>query len=197
MKFTSPFAALDCALKLGRRVPDVEEFLLQHGSAYSLGNYASEVIHGRWLEAEPLIRIDPLGAFLYVRDVIKDRWSEGEEAIRQESGTAFYYLKLFIKDRWAEAEHVIRTQRDDIGFSNWEGYCQYIGGFADKTSKWKWLREGVTEDLVYLFRTLRLTKKMQTYICQQRPDLIHLVRNLDPELKAKYHHELELAKVDL
>ena len=42
-----------------------------------------------------------------------------------------------------------------------------------------------------------ITKDMQEYICQNRPDLITQIPDLHPDLKAKYYHEVELAGVDV
>lgn len=42
-----------------------------------------------------------------------------------------------------------------------------------------------------------MSKRWQEFIIRQRPDLIGQIIGLDPELKAKYLHEVELAKVDV
>lgn len=43
----------------------------------------------------------------------------------------------------------------------------------------------------------RMTPEMQEYILKLRPDLIGFIKCLDSEVKAKYAHEIALAKVDL
>ena len=48
-----------------------------------------------------------------------------------------------------------------------------------------------------LIKDLFLYYELQEYICRERPDLVGKIRDLNPDLKAKYRHELELAGVDL
>ena len=39
--------------------------------------------------------------------------------------------------------------------------------------------------------------EMQEYVIQRRPDLVALIGGLDPSLKSKYQHEVEMGGVDL
>ena len=41
------------------------------------------------------------------------------------------------------------------------------------------------------------SKKFQDFVCRNRPDLISQIPNLDPDLKAKYRHELGLNATDI
>ena len=62
--------------------------------------YASEVLGGRWVEAEATIRTDPNWAYWYARDVIKGRWPEAEGIIRTDPYCAYRYALDVIKGRW-------------------------------------------------------------------------------------------------
>jgi hypothetical protein len=44
---------------------------------------------------------------------------------------------------------------------------------------------------------LRLSKDEQEFVIRHRPHFIGQILKLDPELKSKYQHELELSRVDL
>ena len=52
------------------------------------------------------------------------------------------------------------------------------------------------EMMIDLFES-NLPKELQDFVCRHRPDLINQIRDLDPELKAKYEHEVGLSKVDV
>jgi len=74
---------------------------------YALFCYSSEIICGRWLEAEPAIMTDPYYAYLYSREVIKGRWLEAEPTIMTNAEYIYYYSLSIIKGRWPEAEPAI------------------------------------------------------------------------------------------
>lgn len=59
--------------------------------------------------------------------------------------------------------------------------------------KWKLLRLN-PESITVINQP---TKEMQEYVIKHRPDLIGEIDDLDPELKAKYQHEVGLGQVDL
>jgi hypothetical protein len=60
--------------------------------AYS---YASEVIKGRWPEAESVIATDPYSAAEYALGILGRRWPEGEAAIRLVYHNAQFYNERF------------------------------------------------------------------------------------------------------
>jgi len=61
--------------------------------------YARDVIKGRWLEAEDIIKTDPFRAYLYARDIIEGRWLEIEDTIA-ESEWAYWYTREVIEGEW-------------------------------------------------------------------------------------------------
>ena len=71
-------------------------------------DYATNVIHGRWPEAEPYIMKDAgWPSVYYAKNFIKGRWPEAEPYIMKDSRAALSYAKYVIKGRWPEAEPVI------------------------------------------------------------------------------------------
>ena len=69
--------------------------------------YASDVIEGRWPEAESVIMNDPGYAYRYALDIIKGRWPEAEPSIMKSPTWAYLYAIKLIKCRWPEAEPYI------------------------------------------------------------------------------------------
>jgi len=69
--------------------------------------YTSNVIEGRWPEAEPYIMLDPLLAYSYAYDVIQGRWPEAEPYIMKNPQYAYRYALFIIGDKWPEAEPYI------------------------------------------------------------------------------------------
>ena len=64
--------------------------------------------------------------------------------------------------------------------------------------KWKWIKEeGISKYLLYTLNELGIPLDIQEYICQHHPNLISQIENLDPTLKTKYEHELNLSTVDV
>ena len=110
---TKPALAVLYASHLKRRWPEAEPYILNSDS-WQIHRYASEVIHGRWLEAEPLIikaaidnsyKID--WVYCYARDVIKGRWPEAERLIMRDPASANEYAYNILHARWPEAEPFI------------------------------------------------------------------------------------------
>lgn len=68
---------------------------------------------------------------------------------------------------------------------------------ADREFKvWQLLKANIDNNLPILNK-VGMTKEQQEYILKHRPDLASKIENLDPELKAKYQHEVGLGHVDL
>ena len=76
-------------------------------SPYCAFCYATDVIKGRFIEAESNIMKDPKLASAYARYVIMGRWPEAESVIMQNPNAAFNYAKHIINGRWIEAEKYI------------------------------------------------------------------------------------------
>lgn len=74
----------------------IEHIIKKHTrSAYY---YATGVIFGRFIEAEPFIMKSALYAFCYAQNVIKGRWSEAESII-MENDTWWRKYSEFIKGK--------------------------------------------------------------------------------------------------
>ena len=92
-----------------KRSPDIESAILEtpEDRVENICAYASKVIGGRWLEAEPIILdggIDTIAK--YLRDVVKGKWPEAEPVIL-EKGTledAMFYATNVLGYRWPEFE---------------------------------------------------------------------------------------------
>lgn len=82
--------------------------------------YASDVLHGRFPEGEPIIMKSPYTAFLYAKNIMKGRWPGAEPYIKKDADKAFRYASdILAKDpewtnqpghengRWPEAEPYI------------------------------------------------------------------------------------------
>jgi hypothetical protein len=74
--------------------------------------YASEIIKGRWIEGEHIIKTDPNYSYDYAKNIIKGRWIEGEDMIKTDPHCAYQYAFHVIKDRWPEAEDMIKTNKN-------------------------------------------------------------------------------------
>jgi len=72
--------------------------------------YAREVIKGRWIEAEEIIKNNTKNAYLYAIFIIENRWKKAEEFIKKDPQYAYLYAKYVIKDRWKQAEiYIIKS----------------------------------------------------------------------------------------
>lgn len=67
---------------------------------------------------------------------------------------------------------------------------------AGDKEKWMLLKANIPRNLEIL-NQIRMTPEMQEYILQHRPDLANQIDDLDPDLKAKYQHEVGLSNADL
>ena len=83
-----------------------EAALIAGKDPYRLVEYALDIIHGRWPEAEPAIMKDPNVAVVYSNRIIRGRWPEAEPAIMKDPNAAMEYSRL-IRGRWPEAEPAI------------------------------------------------------------------------------------------
>lgn len=76
-------------------------------------------------------------------------------------------------------------------------YASWVSRSSDDKTKIKWME---TEGMTYVLQSILICgagKEAQEWVCQNRPDLIGLFKDLDPSLRSKYSHELEIAGVDL
>ncbi len=71
--------------------------------------YAIEVVGGRWIPGEKIIKTDPEFAYRYALDVIKGRWPDGESIIATRPWSASKYARDVIEGRWPEGEPAIMT----------------------------------------------------------------------------------------
>jgi hypothetical protein len=126
---------------------------------------------GRCPEAEEVIlkERDPQYTYMYARDIIEGRWPEAEDIIKENPWTSYWYASNVVED------------------TDW----------ITEEDKLRWLKAGINEKLIRMLSTIGLGKTCQEYVLQQRPDLIGLIKNLDPKLAEKYAHELELGNLDL
>jgi len=70
----TPAEATNKALDAGKRLPELEHIILADSCDAYL--YASEVIKGRWIEAEDIIMTHPGRCFNYAKYVIKGKLPE-------------------------------------------------------------------------------------------------------------------------
>lgn len=91
------------------RVPVAERLILETNNAYDALRYATEVIRGRWPEAEPLLMRHPNTAAGYAAQILRRRWREAESVILGDARSASGYAVNVLRSRWPEAEAVIRT----------------------------------------------------------------------------------------
>lgn len=187
VRFYDADDAYQYALNKRKRVPDVEKYILEVQDAKVAYMYARNVIEGRWPEAEPFIKLDPMRAYHYANSVIQGRWPEAEEYIRKNVdqwwnylGMVFYYPET---DKYPDLSGDV--MEDALDHTHTE------------EGKWSWLKVHLTKEGVQAMDCLGMTPAMQEYAIKARPDLIHYIHYLDPALKAKYQHEDNLGRVDL
>lgn len=89
------------------------------------------------------------------------------------------------------------STQDPDGLNLWYIEDEEVGpyGFTDE-DKWLLLKANI-ENNIPILNEYGMTKEMQEYICQTRPDLTNQIWELDSELAKKYSHERELGQVDL
>ena len=91
------------------RSPDLELAILltQENRVENICTYASKVIGGRWLEAEPIILEGSIEDITkYLQDVVRGRWAEAEPILleRGKLEDAMYYAVNVMGCRWIEFE---------------------------------------------------------------------------------------------
>lgn len=120
-------------------------------------------------EREIVLRGWPDECFQYACEIVQGRWPEGESVIRKEG----YYWRMYLK--WS-----------NVAECSWE-------------EKMQWIRnEGFTIELFEILNDSEdMPAEFQEMTCRLRPDLVGLIKDLDPELVVKYRHELEMASVDM
>ena len=100
---------LEKVLHARKRVPGIEQEILTGMHVKEAVHYADWVIRGRWLEAEPLILVDPESAARYAEKVLRQEWKEAEPVIVQSARAATRYASRVRRSRWLEAEPIIAT----------------------------------------------------------------------------------------
>jgi hypothetical protein len=157
----------------------------------------------RWLEAEPVLLKDPECAMLYARLFITEfpggRWRELEKRLLENKDAAYadivYEYMGYIHTRWPEGEEAFLRNSHNV----MDEFHDYLVNCRDQFTdqdKWKMLKDLSKANLEVL-NFLGMTKEIQEYILQHRPDLVGEIPNLDPELAKKYQHEKEIGNVDL
>ena len=176
---------------VGKRVPEFEPFIMINAT-YAVA-YAEQFVQGRWLEAEPYIMINPHEAIAYATRVIKGRWPEAETYIKVSLTDALDYAEHVIQGRWPEAEiYLFADVNHDLG-----RYYEVLQKYSHE-DQIQWLKdEGFIEETFRLLNFMTMYRGTQEFVLQQRSDLVGKIKDLFPDLKAKYSHELELAGVDL
>jgi hypothetical protein len=102
----TPLAACRRALKLGKRLPQLEPLILT--DAMAACHYANYVIKGRWKEAEALILTNPIAAYSY--SWLLENMLHATERVFLQSPEISYRHALFYKEgRWKRAEPIIAT----------------------------------------------------------------------------------------
>ena len=94
-----------------RLPPDLERMVMVE-PGWAL-DYATNIIKGRWPEAEPYILQELHTAYWYAINVVKDRWPEAEPIIAEDPTLALMYNCSFIKHRWPEAEQYFDPRGKD------------------------------------------------------------------------------------
>lgn len=95
------------ARAMGRRWEPGEKKILAGKDPSTCLDYAEEVINGRWIEGEKIIKTDPQAAYHYAKDVVKGRWIEAEKVILKDDDLCFVYALNVVLGRWEEYERVI------------------------------------------------------------------------------------------
>lgn len=96
--------ALDYAHHTGSRWSLGEPAIMS--SSYSV-IYASNVVKGRWFEAESEIMKTPVLALQYARGVLQGRWGDAEDQILSEYDASKTYHKELVGGRWGGFEEKI------------------------------------------------------------------------------------------
>jgi hypothetical protein len=107
---------------------------------------------------------------------------------------AYLYAKTVIKGRWKEAEHIIKSR--PIWWRHYKFFLYDL--LTERIFRYKKFVDMVeTDDDFEILQMIPMTKDWQEYVCQQKPHLVHKIKDLHSELAKKYSHELELSQVDL
>jgi len=114
-----------------QRIPGAEQRILKHQDDSGAVHYARDVIKGRWPEAEPFIKQNPLEAYQYAEEVIKGRWPEAEHIIVTHPFSAYMYATQVLKDRWTEAEPIIK---EDLLY--WHDYLIFLKEIGRGMDTW-------------------------------------------------------------
>ncbi len=114
----TPKQALDKAIKLGKRIPELEPIISK--DAYWSYLYAKDVIKGRWKQAEPVISQNAQCSYYYAKDVIEGRWELAEPAISKNAHHSCRYAKFVIKGKLPDFMH------NAVLLSNHESAKEYV-----------------------------------------------------------------------
>jgi hypothetical protein len=181
---------LDKAIKSGKRDPAAEQKILASEVPLFIVSYAKHDIHGRWPEGEEVLLRTSRGGgglLLYAKEIIGGRWKEAEKHL----------------DGWSWHQYLSDIFGQDMVDPNGAG-----GGLEPELKKmldvetdedkWKFLAEkGITKESIKLLNAVGIPKIMQEHIIDKRPDLIKLIKDLDPGLRKKYSQELNLSGIEI
>jgi hypothetical protein len=189
-------------------------------SSYWSYRYAKDVLRERWLKAESVIQNSSFTALKYAEDIIKGPWPEAESIFCLKPGLSYNYAKLIGKRFPKGEDWIAKDERFRIKYVKWiiQGrwleiepeVLQTLGSLKKYISaltynkvqipkEWLWRiakTKGLKTNLKFLVQ-IGCPKEIQDYVIRLRPDLVNLIRHLDPELRDKYQHEVELSRVDL
>ena len=105
-----PNDAYQDAVSCDSRNPDWE--LLISTDGFFAGQYAANVLKGRFKLGEPAIAKDALWAHDYAVNALKGRFEFGEAVIATDARLAYLYAKDVIKGRWELGEPAIATSTE-------------------------------------------------------------------------------------
>jgi hypothetical protein len=80
-KETQPDDLYQMIYRMNSPDPRIEKLILKMKNPEMASSYASEVLHRRWRDAEPMIMKNAKEAMLYAKNVIGGRWPEAESFI--------------------------------------------------------------------------------------------------------------------
>ena len=114
--------ACGSALIFLRSCSSIEEVLTHKNAPEWAYWYASNVVGGRWPEAEPLILTNIAMTYWYAYNIIKGRWPEAECVILNSSEFSYLYACNIIKGKWPEGERAISLKSN-----YWKSYNVGLG----------------------------------------------------------------------
>ena len=115
----------------------------------------------------------------------------------------YYETHLATKENWLGEQSAYRAEKDDslaeeCGMAPGDRIIYIIRNKpCSENQILAHLREEGVEKLFSTINWLGMTRNMQEYVLEQRPDLIREINQLDPELKEKYKDEWNLSGIEI